>query len=499
MRGDGSFTAQLSGLLAARRAVSAFQRRESPFSWWATRSVWVFIALALVSGSFVFGASAGSDGTIDRNRLAVFFLLAPLTGAGYLMLIDFRPAAHALGAVRDLLPLGRQRSAALRCAEELVHPSTIFVVLHAFAPWIGLVVAGENWLNGWGWIALVLLTVVSLGAKVAVGALKAWLLKPVSGAAEAVARTGFSVGLLTAPIWASALLSPFRSREVDFFALDGLGWANSPRSFFELLVVGPALLGFAVWARTWPGLNLRLPRLRKFAMPAPGVAFGSGPAELRMAKMMLVRASRQPAFQQAAVLIPILGLLTMWVPSGGIIPLMVMVAFVNPCLSAYNLYGYDQECYTLWLATGVTLGQWTHARQLFFLAYAALFAGAGTAALLVAGTISPGIAWTLLPLPVATVAVALLFGPWVSRGVLAPVDGSGKKAASSARSLIPVGGLMLTAGPVAGAQAVVLVLFGTAAAWLPVAVVWAIVAVTPPGNSVWSPKFRTRLAQAMRG
>ena len=442
----GSWALQLDGILRARRALSAAQRSDARLAWWATRLVWGVVATGLIAGSFLFGlAQARTSGAIPA-RTGTFFLLGSLTGAGYLVLIDFRPAAHILGELRERLPLSRNRSAALRIAEEVVHPSTLFVILHAFAPFLGLALGGNSWLNGWGWLSVVGLILVALAGRSAITATKAWILRPTSGTTEAVLRIGFSVALLTLPVWSAAIVRPFYAGSFDVFLLDGLSWANRPIGPTASVVAAFTLFVFAVWARTWRGWSLRLPGL-----PHPGLALGrsrftSARAEIRMVQMMAVRASRTTSYQQAALFVGVLGVLTFWVPAPGIVPLMVGICFVSPLLTFFNLYGQDSTHFNLWLMTGVSLQEWTRARQFFSAGYLLMFSYTGLMVLTATGTFGLHTAVLISPIPAGCAALAIIAGPRVSRFVVSATENrDGQRRSGSARAMVATAAAVLVA------------------------------------------------------
>jgi hypothetical protein len=494
----GSFAGQLTGMLRARRAFSVAQKRDSRIGWWATRVIWTVVATGLVGGSFLFGVSeAGANATLQA-RTGTFFLLGSLTGAGYLVLIDFRPAAHILGEVRERLPLSRRRSAGLRFAEEVVHPSTVFVLLHALAPFVGLTVAGNSWLNGWGWLSVCGLILVALAGRGGITAIKAWVLRPTSGTSEAIVRIGFSVTLLTIPVWTGAVIRPFYSGSFDVFALDGLSWANSATGPISSLVVAAAVTVFAIWARTWRGWNARLPN-----WPAPRIAlgrsrFGSSRTELRMAQMMALRASRITSYQQAALLVGVVGVLTIWVPAPGIVPLMVGICFISPLLTFFNLYGQDSTYFSLWLTAGISLQEWTRARQIFSTFYLLLFSYAGLAVLAATGTFSIHATALIAPLPAGCAMAAIIAGPPVSRFVVTATEHrDGQRRAGSARGMAAMAAAAMVTSIVAGASLGLSVV----ALWAPCAGV-AVLAIVSwragrRGHS-WSSPFRSRLASSLR-
>jgi len=495
----GTFAAQLAGLMAARRAISTAQRRESRLSWWATHAVWTVVGTALVVGGFLFGVTeAGARGD-EQARVAVFFLLGTLTGAGYLVLIDFRPAGHMLGEARDRLPLSHWRSATLRCAEEVVHPSTMFVIAHGFAPFLGLAVRGDSWLNGWGWLTLVALIAFALVGRAGVSAVKAWVLRPTKGTAEAILRVGFSVVLLTVPVWAGGIIRQFSTQRLDIFSVDGLGRANQSSGPVLVLAGTVSLAWFAIWARTWRGWNLHLPDVGKLRLTPAGSTFQSRYTRLRMAQMMAVRASRSTSYQQAALLVGVVGVLTLWVPAPGVVPLMVGIGFISPLLSFFNLYGLDGSYFTLWLATGVTRSEWTSARQIFAVTYLWAFSYAGLALLTATGALSHHAAAILAPMPAGASALAVALGPRISAIVMTPAEHlDGTRRPGSARSLIAiVAGAFVTA--LVASATIALSLVAPWAPWAGVFALWIVVAAARPWRIAWSAPFRLRLAMSLRG
>ena len=502
---NNTFAVQLAALLSARRAISASSRRESPASWWTKRLLFAGIAAAMCFGTFMLGVVLPNDQELDHERIAMLFLLGPFAAAGYLIVLQMRdgPGAHPLGDARRLLPLSRRRSAALRLAEETANPGTLFVAAYALSPLLGIVAGGGNWLNGWGWLSIVLLIAAAMGWKEGISAFQAWLLEAASGATAALSRLGFTFVIILMPVLFQQVANLFGFGDFDLFGLDGLPFVNSARGTALIAASTSVLFGAALWVRTWPGWRLALPWSsgRPARAPRP-VRFVRGSIPLAMLQLMALRAYRIPAFRYSLALLALFGFMLSWLPPSSGAPLLIIAGFLSPLAMFFNIYGQDAAYYALWLASGRTLHQWTLARLTFATVNLALFSYIALTILSVAGV--PPSGWTpaLTAVPVLAAALGITLGPVVSRYTLtASVTEVGSRARTSvsARSFVPGVGAALVAGIATGT---VIGMIVSDIGWL----AWPLALTALAGSmalslegAAWSPHFRLRLANSFRG
>ena len=463
------------------------------------------MAVLFVGGAYLGSWGVATNPGVDAARAAALFLFAPISAAGYLLVIQLRdgPGGHPIGQLRRFLPLSRRRSAALRLAEDTLQPGTLFVVAYTAATWLGVATSGERWLSGAGWITLALLVVVGLAGRHAVNSFQAWALESSGGSAAAIVRIGLTVGLISLPAWVS-LVTPF----IPWSRFDPLGpsTVDAANGAMGVFLAGTAALGLtalAIWLRTCRGLRVgfRLPSRRSERAQKP-LRFHGGRAEYVILRMMLIQASRQATFRYAAGLLLLFGLLGRILPGGTSVGLILLSGFLAPVTAFYNLYGADARSYHLWLGSGRALEEWTRARQLFNLCYIAIFLYGSGLLLVVGGRIPLSAVPGLLALPIAAAAIAIAAGPSVSRFVVAPQSaevGFKSRSQSSPRAMFATFAAVITG--------MVVLIPGIILAqgeywwicWLLALGATVAMLATLPFQASWSPELRTRMASTFRG
>ncbi len=500
----GGFQYQLAALLRARRAVSNQQRREGPASWWASRTLVAGLAALLVLGLLGFGtAAAGSER--DPGRTAVIFLLAPWVATGYLTFGQLQAASqgHPLGPTRNLMPLSRRRSAALAMLERLLAPSALAVWMIGVAPWIGLWLGGGGWLSGAGWMSVVLLPLVPLAAREPLLGFQQYITAAVRGLIPAAGGLVMTVFFVTLPFWFGRIAGVVTLPRVDVLALPALEVANTWQ--------GPRMAAGAVAVFTWIGVVIQaapaprslrgLGRRWRWRVAMPSVAFGDARAELLMARMMLVQASRQPVYLYSAGLLGVIGVLAIVFPGAPGAGLLLVTGYLGPATSLFNLYGGDARHYQLWLATGRRLEEWTRARQLFGLAYLGLFGSASLVVMSMSGFLSGGETFAYSVALLDAGLLGLIFGPAASRFVLTPAItdvGTYASGARSSRTYVT----WVSALACGGAGIVVSLALVAGGLWwlafLPPIALAIVVAVAGMHRHRWTPALRERMARSLR-
>ena len=500
------FPRELKALIRVRQAISRAQREQGPAGWWIKHSLLTGVAVLFVLGAFIGGWGISGDAHLDRDKAATLFLFAPITAAGFLLFIQMgdRPGAHPIGELRGYLPISRRRSALLRLAEDTLTPGTVFIFAYGWASWVGMLVAGEHWLNAGGWVCVALLPVLAVAARHAVWAFQGWALEAASGTTAAFTRMALAVGPVGVA-WVAVTAQGARLGGNGTFDWPLLNFVNSTAGPLLTLAAAAATLALALWMRTWRPLRISFhlpnPLGRRRRGSGRGVRFRGGRPELVMLRMMLVQATRQSSFRYTALMLVLLGGLGTILPTGTGVVLVLLSGFIGPVTNFYNLYGADSKAYQLWLGSGRTLGEWTRARQLFTLCHTALFVYGGGLILLLGGTIPAHAAPGLLALPIATGAIGVLAGPMLSRFVLSPHStevGFRSRTNSSSR------GFFATAAAVSTGIAVLapgVPIAFTSFWWLDWAaaiVLTAAVFVAGPSSAVWTPQLRTKMASAFR-
>lgn len=219
-----------------------------------------------------------------------------------------------------------------------------------------------------------------------------------------------------------------------------------------------------------------------------------------MLRMMILQAARRPTYRYAAGLFILLSGLAL-VANGVGNGFLFFLAFVQPLMGFFNLYGADSAYYALWLGSGRSLRDWTLARQLFSLIYLGLFGGAGLAVGVWTGTMGAQRLPVYLPLFGEATLVALLVGPAVSRFVVTPQASEivrAKTSGRSSRSYLSPFAVGATAVAV-GTPGLLLIHLG----WWPLnyaifCALGATVAIARTYRRAWTHGFRERLATAFR-
>ena len=498
------FHQQAAALLRARRAVSRQQRRESGrVSWLANATVGV-AAFALLGLAFLLGVSAAGEAGGDRARSSVvLFGSAP---AAILMLafvnLQEAPEVHPLGGLRQLLPVTRLRGELLGALERQFSPAGIWVLGMGIAPWLGLAVAGQWWLNPAGCATVIGLALAAVAVRELVHNTRRYLQALLQGFIPRVGAT------LLIFVWAGGFL--LMGQVVDAVALDADGILDLPLLRVANSAAGPAtvlalaattgLAGVAVGAAKRPKpRRLRWSLMRRRALRMPAVRFLPGRRDLLLARLMLAIAVRQPAYQYAAASLVVLCSVTVIFPQGPGQGLLMIMAYIVPAGTFYNLYGADSKHYSLLLAVGATLGEWTRARQVFSAIYLGSFVTVMLAILLASGSLAPGEALTIALPVVPSAIIAAIIGPRISRFVATPTspgrDGLPTGGLSSRRWVAWAGAVLvyLTIGPIAVAPVVTGFWWAYPLLCVALLALWALVR---PDRREWDGALRTRFARA---
>ncbi|MBI2767731.1 MAG: hypothetical protein HYX53_17685 [Chloroflexi bacterium] len=506
-RGEPTLVAQLCAILRARWAVSAQGRRESPAAWYVRAVLFAAAGIGLPVALFTLGLGVGRDRDIEPGPAAVLLLAPGLAAAGVLLFTQIQSvqAGHPLGDALLYAPLARRRAGLLWTLDSLANPGTLFILAMAAAPWLGLRAGGAHWLNGWAVIFLAAFGATAVLLRELALAIHRYLMDLTQGLGSAVLRVGFFLAMVTIPLWTGAVAGLFAGGNIDPSELPALRWMREPGG--SAVVVGAAglLFGGAAWIRARPrphgfGFNLRRVRPARVAPVRAATAFAGGPVLGVILRMMAVQATRRPVYRYSAAILTA-SLALSFVTGGASNGFVVFAAFAAPMSGFFNLYGADAPYYTLWLASGRSLGEWTLARQLFFASYYLLFGGVALGAGVVFLDLPPRGVALVLPLFLATPLVAILAGPPVSRFVVTPqiTEISQRKTAGrSPRTFVSPVAVAIAAAAVLGPGIAFLAVGLWEANWVMLGALAAVVLLVRPWRGEWSPALRERMAAAFR-
>lgn len=412
---------ELGALLRARRAVSRSERDESPWAWWLKRIAFSLGGLWVVGGSFGTALAFAGRPDVTPERLAVLVFLGPAGVALIMAGAQTREAAiHPLGEARVLLPLGRWRSSLLALAESLLSGQVLFILALGWVPWLGVLLSGALWLNGFGWLTALLLPLAVVAVREILGGLS-FRASLATGRPQAMVRAlGWLVGL-SLPVGAFIVRRELTPQSgFDPFALPILDWANSasgPLSMVSLVGVG-LVAAATVRAAHIPGFRAR---------PRRDVALPAGPAVVRFShrknatvitRLSVVRVWRQSATRFTVGAAAAGAAAISLFPAATGLSFVAVSFLVGPIVDLLNVYGADQRAAAAWVGSGRPLRDWTLARLVTHSVVA--FGGVAGAALaaVAAGGLPPGLLPGLVPIPVMVVAAGWLMGPRLSRFTL---------------------------------------------------------------------------------
>ncbi len=500
-----AFRVQATALLRARRAVSRQQRREGGRTSLLANATVAAAALALLGVAVLLGLSAGSDSGSDRARSSVILFSSSLVAVLLLSFVNLQESSevHPLGGVRQLLPVTRVRGVLLGAVERQLSPAGLWVWGMGVAPWLGMAAAGESWLNPAGWLTALSLPLMGLAVRELVHNVRRYLRALFEGVIPRVGAT------LLIFVWAGGFLLvgrvfgsvPLNAAEILDLPL--LRIANSlPGPLAVLgLAAGLGMLAVGVGVARPPHWRPRFnwSFMRGASLRVPTVAFAPGRRDLVMARMMLAIALRQSVYQYAAASLIVLCSVTIIFPQGPGQGLLMVLAYIVPAGTFYNLYGADSKHYSVFLATGASLGDWTRARQLFSAAYLGSFVTVMLTILVFSRALSPAEALTLAAPVIPAAIVGAIIGPRISRFVASPTspgaNGLPTGGLSSRRWLAWAGAVLvyLTVGPLAVAP------FMTGFWWaypLLCAVLAGVWLFVRPDTRDWDSMLRIRFARA---
>ncbi len=496
--GDAQFFAQTGALLRARRQVSAVSRRDAGAAWWVSNLAVGLAACVAVAVAFLVGAGTGETENVDRAAASIVLFAHPFGAVLVLTFLNLHdaPEAHPLGHVRFLLPISFRRSSLLGVVERNASPSGIWVWAMGVVPWLGMAALGTSWLTPAGWASVAALPLFALASR----ELSLSVRRYIHGLLRDFIPS--SGGVLLGIVWGLGvflLLGILPGRLPSVTSSPVLQLANHPVAPAGILVATAGFLVAAVAippSRTPRWMVWRRPSLR--FLTGPRASFSAGRREFVLLKMLLVTATRQASYRYSAGAVILLSVVTMAFPGFGA-GWLVLIAYVAPASSFYNLYGPDSRHYCAILATGSSLAEWTRARLMFSSIHLGTFGIVLGAVVLISGYLPPRTAFTLLaPIPLAA-AVGWLVGPRVSRFVMTSVgprgDGSSPGTFGSRRWVTWLMAVVvyMVCGPFANMP------LATSAWWLypvPMAVPAIVWLVMRPDRRAWDPALRSRLAAA---
>jgi hypothetical protein len=414
-------------VLRARTAVSAAQRHESPGSWWTKRLLLAAGALWVLSGSFISSIVLAEDPAQDANRVAVLFLLGPVGVAALLMAGRLRAEAgiHPLGEVRALLPLSRRRSAAIATLEDLLSPETAFILAIGWAPWLGMILGGQQWLTPAGWGTAFLAPFAAVGFRHVLLSLQAWAAAAAEGISGLIVRIGAVLLFISLPVLLGVGAQVFSIGTGDLFTLPLLRWGNAPLAPLAVFSGAAVMIVGATWVRSCraPGWLRALSRVSPaISVASPSVSFRDMRPVFAMARMMAVQATRLSAYRYAVLMLVITSVIVVVWEGGPGFGLLLFTVYLTPMNGLFNLYGADSRHYALWMASGRSLDEWTRARQLFYAGYYVLFGGVAFLVLGLSGRATGVFLAGVVPAAVVALAIGLAVGPAVSRFTITPME-----------------------------------------------------------------------------